>query len=156
MEVRIVCVFVIMFAVTAHAIDSFDAAGLRVVVRVLDDCINSEGFSPCLKKKALTFINRLSRMDKLPLTEGVVIIKAQDAIKEANTTDEQLENSLPRGTDSHEDALDNILLEKITSYLSSRTLQVTMPKFSELVEEGKFLTTYTINKKILHYAPLFL
>lgn len=134
MEIRqIVIVFVVMFAVMAHAMDSFDAAGLRVVVRVLDDCINSDGFSPCLKKKALTFVNRLSRMDRFPLTDEIVIIKSENS---DNSTDKQNENALPRATDAREDTLDNMLLDRITSYIKSRTLQVTMPRLNELVEEG--------------------
>lgn len=135
MEIRqIVIVLVVMFASMAHAIDSFDAAGIRVVVRVLDDCINSDsGFSPCLKKKALTFVNRLSRMNKLPLTDEIIIIKSEN---DGNTTDADNENSLPRSTDARDDTLDKMLLDRITTYIKSRTLQVTMPKLSELVEEG--------------------
>lgn len=140
MGVRIVIVFVavIMFAVTTtvHANDdtnNYDAAGLKVLVRVIDDCINSDGFSPCIKKKALTFINRLSRMDKLHLTEEIVLVKTTDK-DDTNFTD--TDNSLPRGADSQEDTLDSMLMDRVTSYLKTRTLQVTMPKLTELVEEG--------------------
>lgn len=141
MEVRIVSVLVLVLvavsAVTAHAVDNgyYDTAGLRVVVRVLDDCINSDGFSTCLKKKALTFVNRLARMDKLPLTEGILILKVEAS--ESNATETNAENSLPRA-DTTEDNLDNMLMDRIASYLGSRTLQVTMPKLSELVEEGSY------------------
>lgn len=136
MAVRIVCVFVLIFAAKVHTIDSFESAGVRVAVRVLDECINSDGFSTCIKKKALTFLNRLGRVDKLPLTEGVVIVRAFDKPGTANFSEEELENSLPRSTDAHDVMLDNMLMEKLTSYVKSRTIQVTMPKLSELVDEG--------------------
>lgn len=126
----ILCVVLSVIVLGASAQESWDSQGIKLALRVYDECSSSDGFSPCLKKKALTFLNRLSRMDKLNLVDGVFVIKTDDAPVQQEVTDEQLENSLPRAADARDAALDTMLLDKITSFVSSRTLTVTMPKIN--------------------------
>ncbi|GJQ85509.1 hypothetical protein Trydic_g23095 [Trypoxylus dichotomus] len=124
------CAFALAITTTL-AVESWDAAGVRVAIRVYEECSKSEGFSPCLKKKALTFFNRLSRMDKLALSDDLVIIKSDDApANDSSVTDEQLENALPKDLDARDAALDNLLYNKVTSFVTSRTLRFTMPQVS--------------------------
>lgn len=138
------CVFVMFFlalASGAFAFDGLDYPGLRIALKVYDDCSKTEGFSPCLKKKAVTFLDRLARMDKLSIAEGVDIVKAADApsTQETALSEEQLENSLPRAADAKDEALNQMLMDKVGSVIGSRTLQISMPKLAEEfgVEEGK-------------------
>lgn len=142
MAVRILpCVLVLGFVASlATASDSYDNVGVRIALRVYDECSKADGFSPCLKKKAITFLTRLSRMEKISLGEGITVIKAEDNSIEENTiTEDQLENTLPRSGDARDAALDDILMEKLTSFITSRTLQVTLPKLDLGPEEGNFL-----------------
>ncbi|XP_044271486.1 uncharacterized protein LOC123015677 [Tribolium madens] len=128
-------VLVAAFAVVALAQDSFDSTGIRLVLKIYDDCSKSSGFSPCLKKKAITFLDRLSRMDHFTLAEGVMITKSNDVIPEATLSEEQLENTLPRASDAKDEALTNILLDKVAKFVGSRTIEVTFPKLA--LEEGR-------------------
>lgn len=137
------CVIFVLFmalASTVFALDGLDYPGLRIALKVYDDCSNSDGFTPCLKKKAVTFLDRLSRMDKLSIADGVDIVKAADApaTQETAISEEQLEISLPRAADAKDEALNNMLMEKVSSIIGSRTLQVSMPKLAEefSLEEG--------------------
>ncbi|XP_017779137.1 PREDICTED: uncharacterized protein LOC108564540 [Nicrophorus vespilloides] len=137
MSVRFLCLFVLALAMRASA-DGLENAGVRIAMRVYDECSKSEGFSPCLKKKAITFLGRLGRMDKLTLGDGFNVVKAEDApISENLISEEELEKTLPRASDS---ALDSILMDKISNFIGSRTIQITMPKFSASdlsFEEGR-------------------
>lgn len=120
-------------SVTTFALESWDTAGVRIAIKVYEECSKSDGFSPCLKKKALTFFDRLSRVDKLALSEDLVIVKADDAPIANNSNQinqEQIEKSLPKEPHAKDTALDNLLYDKITSFISSRTLRFTMPKIS--------------------------
>ncbi|KAI4461711.1 hypothetical protein MML48_5g00002978 [Holotrichia oblita] len=133
MAVKLSFVFCVLVLATAttFALESWDAAGVRIAIRVYEECSNSDGFSPCLKQKALTFFNRLSRMDKLALSDDLLIIKSDDAaVNDSASTDEQLQNALPKDVDARDSALDTLLYNKVSSFIGSRTLRFTMPKVS--------------------------
>lgn len=118
------CVLVIVLA----SANSQDNPGLRGIIRVYDECSKADSFSLCLKKKAVTFMDRLSRMDKLSILDGVNVVKNENAPIPNMISEEQLENSLPRSLETKEETLDNMLIDKATTYLSSRTLQITLPQ----------------------------
>ncbi|XP_058115845.1 uncharacterized protein LOC131287150 [Anopheles ziemanni] len=140
------CVAVVLLgAIVSGATTSEDyqSQGLRAIVRVYDECSKAEtGFSPCLKKRAITFIDRLSRVDALTLGE-MKIVRNERAVEPSKPlTEAELEQSLPRGLEARDEALTNMLLEKVAGIFSSRTVQVTLPKLSseELgrgLEEGR-------------------
>lgn len=103
--------------------------GVRAILRVYDECSKAEGFSPCLKKKAVTFMDRLARMDKLSVLDGITIIRSNDVSLPA-MSEEQLEKTLPRTLEAREAMLDDLLLERAASYVSSRTMQITLPQIN--------------------------
>lgn len=131
--VRLTCALVVL-AVAVSAVmgaDSLDNAGVRIALRVYDECSKADGFTPCLKKKAITFLTRLGRMDKFSLGEGINVVRAEDAPVAENTiSEEQLEKTLPRAADARDAALDGMLMDKLTTFISSRNVQVTLPKIS--------------------------
>ncbi|XP_028128262.2 uncharacterized protein LOC114324595 [Diabrotica virgifera virgifera] len=133
-------VLVLFFVICAYAQDNFENTGVRLALKIYDDCTKADGLSPCLKRKAITFLDRLSRMDKFALTDGVTVQKASDAVAEGPAlTEEQLDNTLPRSSDAKDAALTNMLFEKVGSFIGSRSLEVTLPKIqaSDFIEEGR-------------------
>ncbi|KAG5876231.1 hypothetical protein JTB14_011674 [Gonioctena quinquepunctata] len=129
---------VLFFVSCAIAKDIFEHSDVREALKLYEYCSNAGGFSPCLKKKAITFLDRLERMDEISLADGVTVSKSPDAPKEgALVTEEQLEKTLPRSGDDKDEILTNMLMEKITNFIGSRTLQVSLPKISgrELAED---------------------
>lgn len=137
------CVIFVLFlalASTALAFEGLDYPGLRIALKVYDDCNKADGFTPCLKKKAVTFLDRLARMDKVSIADGVDFVKATDApqTQEPTLSEEQLETTLPRSADAKDEALNNMLMEKISTVIGSRTLQISVPKMVEEfgLEEG--------------------
>lgn len=138
------CVLVLMMAMAiCHAqTDSFENAGVRVAMKIYEDCSKEDGFSPCLKKKAITFLDRLGRMDKLQLTEGITVVRGESVPNDSVgtvLTEDQLDKTLPRSSDARDEALNTMLMDKVTKFVNSRSLEITMPKFtaSDLgIEEG--------------------
>ncbi|XP_058813160.1 uncharacterized protein LOC131677386 [Topomyia yanbarensis] len=143
---RSVCAVVLLSAmVLGGTPEDYQNQGLRAIVRVYDECSKAEtGFSPCLKKRAITFIDRLSRVESLTLGDMKVVRNERAATGQdlKPLTENELEQSLPRGLEARDEALTNILLEKIAGIFSSRTIQISLPKLSsdELgrgLEEGR-------------------
>ncbi|XP_066247727.1 keratin, type I cytoskeletal 10-like [Euwallacea similis] len=135
---RSLVLVVVLCALSVLAQDSFESASVRFMLKIYDECANSEGFSPCLKKKAVTFLDRVARMEKLPLMEGVALIKSKDAtIAEPHILENEIEQNLPRSVEGQEEALNNMLNERVNSLLGSRTIEISMPKISEMIEEGR-------------------
>ncbi|KAF5290248.1 hypothetical protein FQA39_LY14802 [Lamprigera yunnana] len=133
MAVRILCVLVLAFAVAAFAQNSLDNTGLRIALRVFDECTKSDGLSPCLKKKALTFLDRVGRLDKLEITDEISIVKASNVSNnEGPLTEEQIDKILPRNFESKEDILNDMLWNKVTSLVQGRNLEFSMPRLSDL------------------------
>ncbi|CAG9760724.1 unnamed protein product [Ceutorhynchus assimilis] len=117
--------------------DSFESQSVRFILKIYDECANSEGFSPCLKKKAVTFLDRVARMDKLPLMDGVSLVKSKDAIQEPQIAENEIEENLPRSLEGQDEALNNLLSDRVTNLLGSRTIEISMPNISEMIEEGR-------------------
>lgn len=136
-------IVLVMFAVSANTEDIYNQ-GTRAVLRVYDECNKAElGFTPCLKKKAITFIDRVARMDALIVNDGFKVIKNDNApALEKPMNENELEQTLPRGLEARNDALTNLLVERVSSFFNARTIQIALPNVSseELgrgLEEGK-------------------
>ncbi|XP_063988823.1 uncharacterized protein LOC135168500 [Diachasmimorpha longicaudata] len=114
--------------------------GYRSMYRVYEDCQQrTGGVSLCLKKKAISFFERLGRIDSLPIADNLELVK----VPGVNYTYSQTEDSegLGRGA-SREDALNDILLERIANLMNGFNIQIRLPTTSsgELkrsMEEGR-------------------
>lgn len=140
--------FLFLSVAVVFAQDSFEENAQRIAYKVLNDCSVKEDFSVCLKTKAVMFLERLGRMKQLSLADGVSIVRFTDVLEtESNTTEEQLDKVLPRSADARQDALNKMLLEKLGSYLSSRTVEFSLPK--TYLEEGILFFLQNVYKYIL-------
>lgn len=114
--------------------------GMRNVMRIYEECQRSDGILPCLKKKAILFFDRAARMDSIPLIDGVEVVKTSEP-EVPVTSEKEIEASLARNYQDKDEALSEMLWDRIASFANSRTIQLSMPKMSgrELnkgVEEG--------------------
>lgn len=139
-----VCAIVVLFVVSSNAEDVYNQ-GTRALLRVYDECNKAEfGLTSCLKKKAITFIDRVARFDSLAVNEGFKIVKNQNASEMKVISENELEKTLPRGLEARDEALTEMLIEKVASFVNGRTVQIEMPKMSteELgrgLEEGRIV-----------------
>lgn len=118
--------------------------GLRSILRIYDECQRSDGgVSMCLKKKAVTFIERISKIDVINIGDGVKVVGTENSIKTPKTiTENELDQMLPRGIEDRDYFLNNMLIEKLANYISGRKIQISLPQVtsSDLgrgLEEGE-------------------
>lgn len=136
---------VLFLSATAYAADEEDFAdtSAQTAYTIYSECSNDVGFSVCLKKKAVTFLDRIGRMENVTLAPGVNIVLKPDAnCNETVVNGDVLEQTLPRAIDAKEDALSYMLVDKFFKYVGSRNLELSLPKFDaeELIEEGNKLS----------------
>lgn len=124
--------------------NSSSPIGVRAFMRIYDDCQRADGgFSMCLKKKAVTFIDRVSKIDTINLGDGIKVVGLENDVKVPKTLSENdLDQMLPRGLEDRDYFLNNMLTEKIASYISGRNIQISLPQITSAdigrgMEEGK-------------------
>lgn len=139
------CVFLlIVCAESSLGLFDFDSVGQRIIYKVYDECIRSDtGITPCLKKKAITFIDRVAKLDAIPLIDGVSVLKTGDAKVTPIQTEMELENSLPRGLEARDQMLNSLLIDRVAAFFGSHTLKLQFPdmtsqELSRSIEEGKY------------------
>lgn len=85
----------------------------------------------CLKKKAVTFIDRISRIDVVNIGDGIKVIGLENDVKVPKTLSENdLDQMLPRSLEDRDYFLTNMLADKISNYLSGRNIQISLPKIT--------------------------
>lgn len=117
-----------------------DDLGMKYVMRMYEDCQRTDGILPCLKKKAILFFDRAARMEAIPLIDGVDIVKNSN-METVPVSENDIDASLPRNLESKDEALTEMLWNRIAAFANSRTIQLSLPKMTgqELnkgVEEG--------------------
>lgn len=113
--------------------DDAPSLGLRAVLRVYDECQKAEGgFPPCIKKKTISFIDRVTKIDAITIGDGVKLVRTEDSVtdQEAAATQTDYEQSLPRGLEARDEALSLILFERISKFFNGRVLKINLPKLS--------------------------
>lgn len=124
------------------------ALGLRSVFRIYDECQRSDGgISMCLKKKAVTFIDRISKIDVINIGDGVRVIGVENAATIPKTPKMLSENDLdqmmtPRSLEERDYLLNSMLTDKLANYISGRKIQISLPQVTSTdlgrgLEEGE-------------------
>lgn len=145
-------VLMLMVALTATRIcaadDEHTNSGLRTIMRMFDDCRRADsGFSACIKRKAITFVDRVQQIDTINMSEGIKVERKKDlAAATANEVDPNWEQRLPTDLAAKDEALSNVLMDKVVNLVNERSIKITFPNMSpaELgrgLEEGNY--TYT-------------
>lgn len=119
--------------------------GLRSILRIYDECQRSDGgVTMCLKKKAVTFIDRIAKIDVINIGDGVRVVGVENAaVKTAKTLSENdLDQMLPRSMEDRDYFLNNMITDKLANYISGRKIQISLPQVTpnELgrgLEEGE-------------------
>ena len=117
------------------------ATGLRFMLRLYDDCSRRDGFTPCLKMKAITFFDRAMRSSEISLTDSLVLVKAggnENNVDSQNLKPEsigrslsetELEESLEKENyESRDNQLNLLLLDRVSRFFDSFKVQIALPK----------------------------
>lgn len=135
---------VLLLSVISVNAEEIQSQGLRTLIRVYDDCQKAEyGLQMCLKKKAIKFLRRISRVESINLSDGLKFIRSNDNELPLDSRSEQeLDQTLPRTVEARDIALNNLLTDQVSNFLSNSTIQIEIPKISSdeigrAMEEGK-------------------
>ncbi|GLH08711.1 Uncharacterized protein GBIM_13886 [Gryllus bimaculatus] len=107
---------------------------MRMVYKLVVDCLQKEDMGVCLKLKALGFLERaLALRAPLPIMEFVTLARDPNAPEDAAPagpppTEAELEATLPRALDEKSSRLDQLLMDKVEQLLRTRSLQLALPK----------------------------
>lgn len=119
---------------------------LSLVARVVDKCSDHSDIYSCLKLKAVSLLDRALTVDVLPVSEFVTITKDPKAnvTAPAVKTEGELEASLPRDLEKKSLILDEMLDDRVSRYLDSRTIQLSMP--ADVLEGDKIVFIFNSTK----------
>ncbi|OAD62710.1 hypothetical protein WN48_06909, partial [Eufriesea mexicana] len=115
---------------------------LRQMYQIYKECVD-EDLSSCLKVRLLSAMDRVSRNSQLNVADGVTFVQDEPAsnAEEPPKSLQEIEASLPRALDDKEDALNNMIFDKVVKFFQSHTLKLKLPNVEELqrslVEEGR-------------------
>lgn len=114
-------------------------ANMRLLQRVYSECAAKEGgVAPCLKARAVAFLDKVSRMDSVPLADGLAVVRAPGANLERQGK-ALTENELEAASDA---TLTDLVVQRVSQFFNGRTLQLQLPNVSQQdvqrsLEEGK-------------------
>lgn len=137
------------------------APGLRSIMRIYDECQRSDGgVAMCLKKKAVTFIDRIAKIDVINIGDGVRVVGVENAAtKMAKTLSENdLDQMMPRSMEDRDYFLNNMLTDKLANYISGRKIQISLPQVTpnELgrgLEEGEPTHNVSLSIFFIQFVP---
>lgn len=103
----------------------------KFVFKVYQECATKD-LTSCLKMKLITAMDRISRSyNEIPLFEGIRFVKEKNVqIKDEIKSEAELEATLPRSLEDRQDALDDIISNKVSNFFESHTLQVSVQMFN--------------------------
>jgi hypothetical protein len=112
-----------------------DNGNWKMLYRLITDCAKASDMTVCLKIKVATVLDRVTSL-KTPLQLNDYISLARDpeytddgpqgrSLKPLS--EKQLEESLPRPAEERNGRLDEMIQEKLDTFLQSRTLQLSFP-----------------------------
>lgn len=119
--------------------------GFRLLRKLVDDCSKRDSAVACLKGKAITFFDRASRSDSIPVGDLVMLVKEDGSrVDYGRALTEQDVESVVQGSDedTRDLKLNDLLFDRVARFLNSHTLKLALPKVTsrELArgyEEGK-------------------
>jgi hypothetical protein len=130
-------------------------SGIKLLYRTYEQCEQQQDMFACLKFKALKFADRALQVKSIPLVEGVEIVKKEDAEDRRHLNEplvELNEADLPVDPDKRQETLDDILIDRLSRFLRTHTLQFSVPKFigdlddstgEKILQEGESPTSIT-------------
>lgn len=121
----------------------------RVLSKILSDCgsDDSSRLLNCLGVKAVTVLDRASRMEDIALLPGVSLVQNAEAMDDltragrALMTEAEIQNALPQEPSERSSRLMDMLYDATVRFLQSHSLQLKMPQdapeaIQRALEEG--------------------
>lgn len=115
--------------------------GINMLYNVYRKCGESEDMFSCLKIRALKFADRAIKVNNIPLFVGMSVVRNEEAGSRAFSVPDFDENALPQDPEKKQETLDDLLVDRVTRFLKTHSVQFDLPKLVEddknEVEEGE-------------------
>ncbi|XP_043472570.1 uncharacterized protein LOC122505158 [Leptopilina heterotoma] len=123
--------------------DNIIEKGYRSLYRVYEECQQRNvGVTPCLKKKAIAFFDRIGKIESLPIAENLELVRSPDAPETTEAPSVDIETLGRQSGASRDEVLNDILFEKVANLMNGFNVQIRLPKTSSVelkrsIEEGR-------------------
>jgi hypothetical protein len=135
------CVVLIAFVATASSASTTESA-FRAMKKIYTVCEESDELFKCMKIQALKLTDRALKLPNIKITDGLSIIKKEDANLESRSMghtdfDSEKVTNLPSAQ------VDEMIVERINKFMDSHQLSVNVPRLlnsaetPRLIEEGR-------------------
>lgn len=112
---------------------------LHTVYNLYKECGGLSVLEECLSKKVALDLDRLQRIDIIPLNDLMSLKRSEHRDDEPPLTEEELEKSTARGLGDPQERLDTLIMEKIAGIVAGRNLQFQWkPSLEEVEGRSKF------------------
>ncbi|KDR19953.1 hypothetical protein L798_05231, partial [Zootermopsis nevadensis] len=129
-------------SVSARGVESSDQgliSGIKVLYKTYQQCERQEDMFACLKLKALKFADRALKVKSIPLLDGMELVEKDDE-EDGRQLNEPLveidEENLPTDPGKRQETLDDLLIDRLSRFLRSHTLQLSVPKFISALDDN--------------------
>ena len=113
---------------------------LHTVYNLYKECGDLSVLEECLSKKVALDLDRLQRVDVIPLNDWMSLKRSKNSDDEPPLTEEDLEKTTARGLEDSQERLDTLIMEKIAGIVAGRNLQFQWkPNLEEDEGRSKFL-----------------
>jgi hypothetical protein len=124
---------------------SLNSLGLPSLYKLYQKCSlkdANKSVEECLSTQLIILVEQMVHQKQIPLIEGVVLVDKKKSSgrafsEERILTEETLEESLPRSVDARQGILDKLMLEKLSDFFKTHSLQVQL--LSGRAIKGKYL-----------------
>lgn len=141
---RIVLLFVVLIQIlsVAHGAPKQEQEneiekGMNILYNVYKKCGETEDMFSCMKIRALKFADRALKVNTIPLFVGMSVVRNEEAGSRAFSVPEFNENELPQDPEKRQETLDDLLVDRVTRFLKTHSVQFDLPKFVEDTEENE-------------------
>ncbi|XP_014273828.1 uncharacterized protein [Halyomorpha halys] len=109
---------------------------MSVLTRAIEKCGRLSELGTCLRMRAVTLLDRALKSGPLVINDYISLAPVA-APNGTQPSPQEIEASLPQDPQKKDSALDDIIADKLTQFVSSRSLRFTIPPPTELGEGRK-------------------
>lgn len=140
---RGVFVLVLMcYYTVSNAQESDFERGFNLMYKTYKNCEASGDVVPCLKVKALKLADRALKINTIPIFDGLNVVRNEEADARSMGVAEFDENALPVNAQEKENTLDNMIVDRVSRFLKTHSLQFSLPAMlgipEDATQEGKY------------------
>jgi Protein of unknown function (DUF1676) len=136
------CIVLIAFVASASAASSTENA-FRAMKKIYNVCEESDELFKCMKVQALKLTDRALKISNIKITDGLSIIKKDDASQTESRSMGQVDFDSEKVMAMPSAQVDEMIVERVNKFMDSHQVSVNVPRLissaetPRLIEEGR-------------------